>query len=53
MIREAEVMDKEAIQNLYQLLCPNDPVNVLPARIEQIKKDHNNFLFVWEEAGKS
>ena len=44
-------MDRDAIQNLYKTLCPNDPVNVHPERIEQIKKDQNNFLFVCEEAG--
>ena len=44
-------MDKDVIQNLYKVLCPNDPVNVLSERIEQIKKDQNNFLFVYEEAG--
>lgn len=51
MIREAEVFDKDAIQNLYQMLCPNAPVSVLPERIEQIRKDPNNFLFIYEEAG--
>lgn len=53
MIREAERMDKDAIQSLYKFLCPNDPVNVLPERIEQIKNDQNNFLFVYEEAAVS
>lgn len=51
MIREAETMDREAIQKLYKSLCPNDLVNVLPERIEQIKKDQHNFLFVCEESG--
>lgn len=51
MIREAESVDKEAIQNLYLILCPNAPVKVLAERIEQIRKDPNNFLFVYEEEG--
>ncbi len=51
MIREAEAIDKDAIQNLYKDLCPNSPVRVLSERIEQIRNDPNNFLYVYEEDG--
>jgi GNAT superfamily N-acetyltransferase len=51
MIREAEPKDKEAIQYLYKILCPDAPVKVIPERIEEIKKDPNQFLFVYEEDG--
>ena len=51
MIREAEAADGDAIQSLYRDLCPNAPVKVLPERIEQIRNDPNNFLYVSEEDG--
>lgn len=51
MIREAEPSDQPAIQRLYKMLIPNGPVNVLPERIEQIKNDPHNFLFVDETEG--
>lgn len=51
MIRKAEPKDKDAIQLLYQVLCPDAPVRVLPERIEELKKDLNNFLYVYEMAG--
>ena len=51
MIREAEIKDREEIQYLYKQLCPDAPVNVQPERIEQLKGDSNNFLFVYEENG--
>lgn len=51
MIRKAEPKDKDAIQLLYQALCPNAPVRVLPERIEELKKDLNNFLYVYEMTG--
>lgn len=51
MIREAEPRDRDAIQSLYLALCPDAPVRVLPERIEEIKKDPNNFLFVFEIEG--
>ena len=51
MIREAKAGDQEAIENLYRNLCPNAPVRVLPERIEQIRNDPYNFLYVDEEDG--
>jgi N-acetylglutamate synthase-like GNAT family acetyltransferase len=51
MIREAKVKDREEIQALYKELCPDAPVNVLPARLVEIKNDSNNFLFVYESEG--
>ncbi len=52
MIREAEPRDRDAIQQLYQALCPDAPVRVLPERITALKEDPNNFLFVYEDDGK-
>ena len=52
MIREAEPRDRDAIQLLYQALCPGTPVRVLPERIAELKQDANNFLFVDEVDGK-
>lgn len=52
MIREAEPKDRDSIQSLYQALCPDAPVRVLPERIAEIKEDPNNFLFVAEVDGK-
>ncbi len=51
MIREAEPRDRDAIQHLYQALCPDAPVRVLPERITELRKDPNNFLFVSEDDG--
>jgi GNAT superfamily N-acetyltransferase len=48
MIREAEPTDRDAIQSLYQALCPDAPVKVLPERIAELKKDPHNSLFVYE-----
>jgi GNAT superfamily N-acetyltransferase len=51
MIREAETTDRDAIHSLYQALCPDAPVKVLPERIAELKADPNNFLFVYEMDG--
>ncbi|WP_242221340.1 GNAT family N-acetyltransferase [Bacillus cereus group sp. BfR-BA-01380] len=53
MIREAESKDSNEIENLYKILAPHSKnIKVFPERIEQIKNDSNNFLFVYEEHGK-
>ncbi len=52
MIREAEPRDRDGIQRLYQALCPDAPVRVLPERIAELKQDPNNFLFIDEVDGK-
>ncbi|GAB1786473.1 GNAT family N-acetyltransferase [Priestia megaterium] len=50
MIREAEPKDSSVIENLYKKLAPHSKnLKVLPERIEQIRNDPNNFLFVYEE----
>lgn len=50
MIREAEPKDSNVIGNLYKKLAPHSKnIKILPERIEQIRKDSNNFLFVYEE----
>lgn len=51
MIREAQPADRESIQRLYQILCPDEPINVLADRIEQISQDSSNYLFVVEDGG--
>lgn len=52
MIREAEPKDSNVIENLYKKLAPHSKnIKVLPERIEQIRNDSNNFLFVYEESG--
>ncbi|MDF2651051.1 MAG: Acetyltransferase, partial [Paenibacillus sp.] len=52
MIREAEANDSDLLEKLYKELAPNSKnIKVLPERIEQIKQDSNNFLFVYEESG--
>jgi GNAT superfamily N-acetyltransferase len=51
MIREAEPKDQAAIQHLYEILAPGAPVKVFSERIEEIGKDPNQFLFVYEENG--
>ena len=50
LIREAYFSDYNSIQYLYELLCPDEStIQVLPERIEQIRQDHNNYLFVYEQ----
>ncbi|WP_195694736.1 GNAT family N-acetyltransferase [Priestia megaterium] len=50
MIREAEPKDSSVIEKLYKKLAPHSKnLKVLPERVEQIRKDSNNFLFVYEE----
>ena len=50
MIREAEPRDSSVIEKLYKKLAPHSKnLKVLPERVEQIRKDYNNFLFVYEE----
>lgn len=51
MIREANPADRESVQRLYQMLCPGQPVNVRCDRIEQIRRDSNNYLLVVEHGG--
>lgn len=51
MIREAEPKDRGGVQLLYQALCPEAPVRVLPEQIAELKRDPNNFLFVYEMDG--
>ncbi|WP_372516749.1 hypothetical protein [Paenibacillus silviterrae] len=46
MIREATANDSAVLSNFYKLLAPaSKNSNVLPERIEQIKKDENDFFF--------
>ncbi|MBW7473140.1 GNAT family N-acetyltransferase [Paenibacillus oenotherae] len=53
MIREAEIRDRARIEELYRILIPDaDDINVLEERIEQIKRDSNNFLYVAEIDGR-
>lgn len=53
VIREATANDSGVLANFYKLLAPaSKNINVLPERIEQIKKDENNFLFVYEQDGE-
>ena len=50
MIREAEPKDSSVIEKLYKKLAPHSKnLKVLPERIEQVRNDSNNFLFVYEE----
>lgn len=49
MIREAEGGDRDALQALYQQLAPEAPVRVTAERIEEIKNDPHNYLWVYEE----
>ena len=51
MIREAAAADCGAIQGLYEILCPGEPIGVLAGRIEQIRQDQNSLLLVVEEHG--
>jgi hypothetical protein len=53
MIREAETKDRDAIQLLYEILCPDEQINVLSERIEQIRNDSHNFLYVYDSYGLS
>ena len=52
MIRQAVPEDRAAIQRLYELLCPWEPVRVIASRIEQIQEDASHFLLVHETDGK-
>lgn len=53
MIREAVADDSKTLEGFYKLLAPASMnINVLPERLEQIKQDNNNFLFVYEENGE-
>lgn len=53
MIREAEHRDRERIEELYRVLIPDDnEIVVLNERIDQIKQDPHNFLFVNEINGR-
>ena len=49
-IREAESRDCFAVESLYRALVPNSKnISVSGERLEQIKADQNNYLFVYEE----
>ncbi|MGF7033848.1 GNAT superfamily N-acetyltransferase [Paenibacillus mucilaginosus] len=52
MIREAAGEDADTLAGFYRELAPSSRnVNVLPERVEQIRRDPNNFLFIYEEEG--
>ncbi|UVI33065.1 GNAT family N-acetyltransferase [Paenibacillus spongiae] len=52
MIREAVKDDSIILNGFYRSLAPaSRNINVLPERIEQIRQDPNNFLFVYEDNG--
>lgn len=51
-IRDALGTDAEAIAGLYAVLCPGEPVCVLPWRIEEIRRDPNSHLLVLAEDGE-
>ena len=51
MIREATVADRSSVQRLYEILCPGEPISVRIDRIEQLRQDSNNYLFVADENG--
>lgn len=49
-IREAKSKDYRAVEALYQALVPNSKnISVSSERLEQIKADPNNFLFVYQD----
>jgi hypothetical protein len=52
MIREAEAKDVSALSGLYRQLvstvAPNSTIDVREDRIEEIRADPHNFLFVLE-----
>jgi N-acetylglutamate synthase-like GNAT family acetyltransferase len=53
MIREAKRTDKAQILKLYKMLVPNNKkMNVLEEQIDKIRRDHYNFLLVYEEEGE-
>lgn len=53
MIREAENKDAQVLEDLYKILVPTSQnIKVLPERVEEIKRDPNNYLFVLEEENK-
>jgi hypothetical protein len=43
--------DSYPIEYLYKILCPDAPIKVISERILEIKKDPNQFLFVYEKDG--
>jgi N-acetylglutamate synthase-like GNAT family acetyltransferase len=53
MIREAERQDCERLAQLYKMLVPTSKrMLVLEERIDEMRKDPRNFLFVYEEEGQ-
>ncbi|MFD1738746.1 GNAT family N-acetyltransferase [Bacillus salitolerans] len=53
MIREAEITDKNQLFELYKMLVPNSKkMNVVEEQIEKIRRDPNNFLFVYDVRGQ-
>jgi GNAT superfamily N-acetyltransferase len=52
-VRPASGNDAEAIQHLYRELVPGDPnIQVDPARVEELRSDAHNRLFVLEADGQ-
>lgn len=52
IIREARPNECEAIERLYKEMCPNDPVEVLPERIQEFLNSKRDFLLVCEGDSK-
>lgn len=51
MIRQAAADDRAAVQRLYEVLCPGEPVRVIASRIEEIAEHREHFLLVHETEG--
>ena len=52
MIRQATAEDRAAIQRLYEMLCPGEPVRVIASRIEEIAESPDHYLLVHATDGK-
>lgn len=52
IIREARPEDYELVERLYKEMCPNDPVEVLPERIQEFLDSKRDFLLVCEVDNK-
>ena len=51
-IRPATAEDRAAIQRLYEMLCPGEPVRVIASRIEEIAESPDHYLLVHATDGK-
>lgn len=47
-VREAKPYEDKALEKLYKQMCPDEPVKVLPERVQRFLDSERDYLLVYE-----